>query len=505
MIDQISGQIIRNGLTVPARPHTKQIPWLLLVLTLLSILPFWTVRYPVMADYPNHLARWFVLAHANDPHFHFSHFYSPAWGLLPYISLDVLATVLQYIFPVEVVGRCILSLCVISVTLASFFFIKKACPENSELAIFAIAVAFNPNFLMGSLSDEASIALCLFVIGLWIVCCSSPRVGTCVGVAVLLVCLYLSHLIGFLVAVVVMGVYALFQAERLKKLGLLAILSLPAMALFFNNFLHFNASSRFNYKGFTLWDKFRALPFPVRLFTSKTLDALFLGGLVLFIIVLFRKTRLRAQPVWIAVCGVVVLLYFAAPGEYGLGGYADVRILPFLYLLSLAAFQIRKIPWYLVAGLTLLVVFRVVIVEQMFLGQQHQLQQLSMSFEAIPRNARVMQLQHQDHHDVIMGRGDLHHLDYGVIQRGFLVPSLFHLPGVQPIRLVADVYCPNIFCYVWDPNADTDWEKIAKSYDYLWLVKNPALAPFASRIGDVVFSNDAVTVYQIRHPCRAPR
>jgi hypothetical protein len=499
MVDQVSEQTIRNGPAVSAKPHAKQIPWLFLALTFSSVLPFWTVRFPVMADYPNHLARWFVLAHANDPHFHFSHFYLPAWGLLPYISLDVLATILQCIFPIDVVGRCILSLCVISVALASFFFIKKACPENLELAMFAIVVAFNPNFLMGSLNDEASITFCLLVLGLWIVCCSSPRVGSCVGVALLLVCVYLSHLIGFLVAGVVMGVYALFQTERLKKLGLLAILSLPAMALFFNNFLHSNASSSFNYKGLTLWDKFRALPFPVRLFTSKTLDALFLAGLVLFIIVLFRATRLRAQPVWIAVCGAVFLLYFVAPGEYGLGGYADVRILPFLYLLSLAAFQFRKIPWYLVAGLALLVVCRVATVEQMFIGQQRELQQLSLSFAAIPRNARVMQLQHQDQHDVIMGRGDLHHLDYGVIQRGFLVPSLFHLPGVQPIRLVADVYCPNIFCYVWNPNDNTDWQKIANSYDYLWLVKNPALAPFASRIGDVVLSNDAVTVYRIRH------
>jgi hypothetical protein len=167
-------------------------------------------------------------------------------------------------------------------------------------------------------------------------------------------------------------------------------------------------------------------------------------------------------------------------------------------LFLLAAFRFPKIPNYLVIALALLVMFRVATVEQMFLAQQGELKQLSSAFDSIPRNARVIQLARQEQGSVIMGRGDIHHLDYGVIQRGFLVPSLFHLEGVQPLRLADNLYCPNIFCYVWSATADTDWDKIAESYDYLWVAKGTAFTDLALRIGDPVFSNDAVTVYRIR-------
>ena len=98
-----------------------------------------------------------------------------------------------------------------------------------------------------------------------------------------------------------------------------------------------------------------------------------------------------------------------------------------------------------------------------------------------------------------MGRGDIHHGEYGVIQRGFLNPVLFHLEGVQPIRLVGSPYCPNIYC---DPANATyvDWRQVANSYDYLWVHGDSEAATVAARIGDVIFSNGTVTVYRIRRP-----
>ena len=149
-----------------ARPSIEQ-TWptnatrLFIAMTLVAVLPFWTVRYPVVTDYPNHLGRWFVLFHIRDTAYHFSSFYAPAWGPLPYVTPDILAMVLQYFLPIDVVGRCILSLCIVLVASATYFFLKKACPENIELASFGVLVAFNPNFLMGSISNQFGLAFCL--------------------------------------------------------------------------------------------------------------------------------------------------------------------------------------------------------------------------------------------------------------------------------------------------------------------------------------------------------
>src|SRR4051794_12527880 len=47
----------------------------LLGLSLLAILPLWTVARLPLLDYPNHLARAFVLAHLHDPQYQFAHFF----------------------------------------------------------------------------------------------------------------------------------------------------------------------------------------------------------------------------------------------------------------------------------------------------------------------------------------------------------------------------------------------------------------------------------------------
>ena len=238
--------------------------WTLFALYFVAIIPFWTVRYPVVTDYPNHLARWFVLFHMKDAAYHFANFYAPAWGPLPYISPDILAMALQHFLPIDVVGRCILSLCIVLVAAATYFFLKKACPENVGLAGFGILVAFNPNFLMGSISNEFSLAFCLLVVGLWVSYCKDPKITTAVGIAAGLLLVYLSHLSGFVVAGLAMGVYALFQEQRWKKLGILAILSLPALLIFVHNPSHAGSGASFVYAGLTVWDKLRTsfLPRP---------------------------------------------------------------------------------------------------------------------------------------------------------------------------------------------------------------------------------------------------
>jgi hypothetical protein len=470
-------------------------PWLLIALTLVAVVPFWTVRYPVVTDYPNHLGRWFVLFHLNDTAYHFAVFYTSAWGPLPYIAPDILAMVLQYFLPIDIVGRCILSLCIILVTFATYFFLKKACPENIELASFGILVAFNPTFLMGSISNQFSLAFCLLVVGLWIVYCSSSKTITAVGVVIGLILVYLSHLVGFAVAGIVMGTYALLQEQRWKKVGILAVLSLPALLLFAYDLKLAGTGAAFYYSERFVWDKLRNLAFPIRLFTSRGLDVLVLAALAFLIILVWKSDRLvTMRPVWLTVCAVLALVYVMAPDSYGLNRYIDVRIMPFLYLFLLAVWRFQRVPRYLYFGLALLVLFRVATVEQMFIARQPELKQLTASFQAIPRNAKVLQIVRVKD---LVGRGDIHQLDYGVIQRGFLVPTLFHLPGLQPIGLTGSTYCPNVLCTVF-PTSAVDWQQVAGSYDYLWINSYPEISTSVAQFGDVVFSTDSVTVYRIR-------
>ena len=473
-------------------------PWILYILSLVAIVPFWTARYLVIVDYPNHLARWFVLFHMKDAAYHFQNLYAPAWGLLPYISTDILGVALQYIFPIDIVGRCVLSLGIILIALCTYFLLKQACPKNTALASFGILMALNPMYLMGSISYGYSLAFCLLAVGLWVNYCNAPKVITAVGIVGTLLLVYLTHLMGFLVSGLVMAVYALFQEQRWRRLGVLAALSLPALLIFAYNPIPAGSGPMFVYGGVTALDKLKSLFFPLRLYTFKE-DFIFVAGLAcLIFLALKKRSTFALQPVWLAVCSILLLVYFAAPIQYGaVGGYFDVRFLPFLYLFLLTVVRFNRVPRYLYIGLALLVLFRVARVEGMYISHQRELKQLSASFEAIPRDAKVLPFVRLPRTGMT-DRGDIHYLEYGVIQRGFLDPVLFHIQGVQPIHLVGSPYCPNVFCDSGN-GGPVDWQQLANSYDYLWVHSDPQIIPFASHVGDAIFSSDAVIVYRVRH------
>ena len=91
------------------RPNPDPV-WFLLALALAASLaiPFFLVDVPPVLDYPNHLARYVVLAHPDDPIL--SQMYTPRWAILPNIGLDAAAVVLLKFFDPHVGGRMLLAI-----------------------------------------------------------------------------------------------------------------------------------------------------------------------------------------------------------------------------------------------------------------------------------------------------------------------------------------------------------------------------------------------------------
>src|SRR5579864_6863201 len=123
------------------------------VLTLAAMLlaPIWTAAFPPLLDYPNHLARAFVLAHLNDSHFSFQQFYRADWGAYPYLGMDASLAVLGRMFPIETAGRVFLSLCALALPAAAWFFLRKVNADEDSTALWTLLVAGNVFFLQGFL------------------------------------------------------------------------------------------------------------------------------------------------------------------------------------------------------------------------------------------------------------------------------------------------------------------------------------------------------------------
>ncbi len=131
----------------------------LLILAAMLLAPIWTVAFPPLLDYPNHLARAFVLAHLNDSHFSFREFYRSDWGAYPYLGMDASLAVLGRIFPIETAGRVYLSLCALALPGAAWFFLRQAQPKSDAGCLWALLIAYNVFFLEGFLNFDLSIAV----------------------------------------------------------------------------------------------------------------------------------------------------------------------------------------------------------------------------------------------------------------------------------------------------------------------------------------------------------
>src|ERR1700720_2254187 len=130
-----------------------------LILAAMLLAPIWIVAFPPLLDYPNHLARAFVLAHLNDSNFSFPQFYRADWGAYPYLGMDASLAVLGRLLPIETAGRVYLSLCVLALPAAAWFFLRQAQPDAEAASLWSLLIAYNVFFLEGFLNFDLSIAV----------------------------------------------------------------------------------------------------------------------------------------------------------------------------------------------------------------------------------------------------------------------------------------------------------------------------------------------------------
>src|SRR6202051_1923961 len=139
-----------------------------LILAAMLLLPIWIVAFPPLLDYPNHLARAFVLAHLSDSRFSFRQFYRSDWGAYPYLGMDASLAVLGRLLPIETAGRIYLSLCVLALPGAVWFFLRQAQTDAEAAFLWTLLIAYNVFFLEGFLNFDLSLAVGFVALGLWL-------------------------------------------------------------------------------------------------------------------------------------------------------------------------------------------------------------------------------------------------------------------------------------------------------------------------------------------------
>lgn len=455
------------------------------------LVPVWLVKYPPLLDYPNHLARTFVLAHLKDPTYHFGAFYSADWGPYPYLGMDVVLVSLQKFLSAETAGKVFLSLCVITVPLSVWWFVREANPGHDGLALWGLLLAYSTFFLEGFVNFQLGLTFCLITVGLWLRYIKHPLKKKYLAVLVVATLAYFIHLIAFVLTGFIIVVYTAAACRRFREIC-------SAAALFFPGVLVYFLSGTAQYSGGELY--FRGWP-------EKLLDALsslqhgYSPRLETFTLVAIAVTAIvgwlgnsefHVQRPWLWVFVGLLLLYCALPDEVGESWDIDVRVIPLLFAVLLVLAQVGRRQRIMGMVALTLFFFSLANVARNFLEKQVELSGMQLAVQQLPLNTRLLPLINENDDEDPLQRLYVHFWAYSIIERGASAPYLFDLRGQTALRTTEKVYIPER-----PLKSPLNWEAIRNDYDYIWVYDFSDWGAELMAVGKIKYAAGDLQLYQV--------
>ncbi|MGI4941890.1 MAG: hypothetical protein ACRYHQ_15245, partial [Janthinobacterium lividum] len=186
-------------------------------LGLLLLFPLLLVDVPPVLDYPNHLARIFVLAHPDDPVL--AALYAPRWRVLPNLGIDLVGVALLRVLPVHVAGRILLGVTLLLPVVGVVAHARAVLGRWSWWSLAAGLVASNGAFLLGMMNYVWSAGAALLAAALFVALRPRHPVAAAAGCALAGVAVFFCHIIGVGFLAVLIGAQEAMRSHRLRRDG----------------------------------------------------------------------------------------------------------------------------------------------------------------------------------------------------------------------------------------------------------------------------------------------
>lgn len=488
------------------------------MLAAVSFLPVLLTPIPAMVDYPNHLARMYILSQNGTPNA--NPHYQVAWAFYPNLAMDLLVPQLARLTSVENATRLFLLLSQLLIV-GGAVLLERIRKGRIHLAGFAaLAFLYCLPFSWGFVNFEFGLGLALWGIAVYLLLAEGPWPQRFVANMVFVAALYAAHFFSLGIYGATLGLYELWRIRHqgiayrvgAARLGALAI---PALALF--GIMQMTAGSIGN-EGTSWFLGFKPI-WPLRIMNGYNLTVAATTGLALMISLLFaaRRGALKLEPAGIYLAIGFALLYVMIPSKLFGTSFVDLRVIPAAALI-LPAFCSLSLPrraWMAaLAAISGIILINLAVVLAVWLPYRADYAAIIESFHKIDRGSRVLVGSTGDHGDPPFADLTLYPMYYAptlaVHYAGAFVPNLFTEAGKQPVRareavrrlatpyggLVPTALLTAIATS--QPPADVPpflrtWYQ---DYDYLYVLGPPAANPLPDLL-EVLDSSERFTLYKI--------
>ena len=419
------------------------------------VLPLTVIDIPLLADYPNHLARMHVIGNV-DHDVLLAGRYAVSFDFLPNIAMDLAVPWLAQAMELEAAGRLFLALCLVA-TMASVAWLHQTLFNRwSYSSLLAAFLVYHGSMIAGMVNFSLGIGLVPAALALWIRMdgTSVPRrlaVGSLTALG-----LFFCHLVAFGGFGLLLIGHALARAHRrrdwrhgLSALVVAGITGLLPIVLLLRQMSadEGGADGAGIVFGGAAWKVKAALaPLANYHLPLDLATAALLAGLVLFAWLLGRLTVDRRVAPGLL---LLALAFVLAPKALWTGGVFDQRLATLLALMLVGSTRIdlpeRPLARAATACLTLLFCLRMAVLTSAWLDHRHDLAEMRRAIDLTAAGGRILVIRPDvgtgprlapPRHRVFHHAVQLASLPaLAVIEKSAFVSSLYALPGQQPLVL----------------------------------------------------------------------
>jgi hypothetical protein len=491
--------------------------------------PLLIADVPPVLDYPNHLARFVLLAAGPDDPV-LGPLFVPHWAIIPDLAADLIGPQLLRLLPVHIAGRCVLG-GILLLNLVGVVALHRALfQRRSFWPLASCLVAYNSGFLLGFLNWQIGSGLAMLFAAAWLIWRERRPVATVAAAAAASVVLFFCHLMGLMFFLVLIGsaeARAMWSGRTILR-GVTALLPVLAgpLLLWLLTPLH-GAPAAMHWMSPQEKLVQVASPFVNYLFSLDIVSAVVVyGGVALGVAAGWLALAPRAA---LAVAALAVV-YVALPFDLMSGSFLDTRVAFMLGFLLFAAVDPVRVPKQtsraVAIGLGVLFAVRMAVVAEAWAEHRRDLADLRAVIGSVPPGALVYMtnVPHEEapaywdagprSRRLSNGlRADFHLPALLLIERGAFWPILFANPAQQPIRLrpayarlaqeAHDI--PSHATLVLDPNRGS---AALRDFDFVLMLDagaDPDLSGFVPQCLELMSNTDFAALFRVRRDARACR